>query len=119
MLYFNVRRVMEMRGIAKPFAFLLRNGFIRSTAVNFMNGNAELVKVAHIQKLCLLLNCTPSDLFDWQQTAKSPALDETQALKSLAREKSVPTLSEIVKDLSIEKVEEISAMIKQMKDKPE
>lgn len=115
MLRFNVMRVMNLRGIHQPWVFLVRNGFIRSTANNFFNGNVHEIKVAHIEKLCLLLNCAPSDLFEWQTDANSPALAENHALKSLAREKSAPTITEIVKDLPLEQMEEIGALLRQMK----
>jgi hypothetical protein len=117
MLRFNVMRVMNLRGIHKPWVFLVKNGFIRSTANNFYNGNVREIKVEHIEKLCLLLNCTPSDLFEWQADADSPYLAENQALNSLVREKSAPTIAEIVKDLPIEKMEEIGELLKQMKEK--
>jgi len=117
MLRFNVMRVMNLRGIHKPWVFLVRNGFIRSTANNFYNGNVREIKVEHIEKLCLLLNCTPSDLFEWEQSATSPALNENQALNSLVREKSAPTITEIVRDLPIERMEEIGELLKQMKEK--
>jgi len=117
MLRFNVMRVMSLRGINKPWVFMVKNGFIRSTANNFYNGNVREIKVEHIEKLCLLLNCTPSDLFEWETGADSPALTENQALNSLVREKSAPTITEIVKDLPIEKMEEIGELLKQMKEK--
>lgn len=116
MLRFNVMRVMSLRGIHKPWVFLVRNGFIRSTANKFYNGNVKEIKVEHIEKLCLLLNCTPSDLFEWQSNADAPALPENQALKSLIREKSAPTITEIVRDLPIEEMEKIGELIKQMKE---
>jgi hypothetical protein len=117
MLRFNVMRVMNLRGTHQPWVFMVQNGFIRSTASNFFNGNVLEIKIKHIEKLCLLLNCTPSDLFEWQTDANSSVLYKTHALKSLVREKSAPTITEIVKDLPIEKMEEISELLKQIKDK--
>lgn len=116
MLRFNVIRVMKLRGINKPWVFLRENGFIRSTANHFYNGNVLHIKVEHIEKLCLLLNCTPSDLFEWEPSANTSA-GENHALRSLVREKSAPTIAEIVKDLPIEKMEEIGEMLKQLKEK--
>jgi DNA-binding Xre family transcriptional regulator len=117
MLHFNVMRVMNLRGIHQPWVFMVKNGFIRSTANNFYNGNVKEIKVEHIEKLCLLLNCTPSDLFEWHSDETSPALTENQALKSLIREKSAPTITEIVRDLPIEKMEEIGKLLDRIKEK--
>ena len=117
MLSLNIKRIMNLRGIARPYGFLVKNGFVHTTAINLTNGYAANIKVEHIEKLCYLLNCSPSDLFEWQQTAKSPALNENHALKELIREKHAPTLAEIVKDMPIEKMEEIGKMLKDLKEK--
>lgn len=117
MLRFNINRVMNLRGIHKPWGFLVKNGFIRSTASNFVNGTVSEIKIEQIERLCLLLNCTPSDLFEWRTNENSPQLNENQALNALVRETSAPTITEIVKDLPIEKMEEISELLKQLKEK--
>jgi len=115
MLIFNVKRVLDLRGIDKPYAFLHHNGFVRSTSGNLVNGNVWEIKLRHIEKLCLLLNCTPNDLFEWRADKDAPPVSETHALKSLKREKDVPRISEIVKDMPIEKMVEISEMLNRMK----
>lgn len=115
MLYFNVKRVLDLRGIDKPYAFLVKNGFVHSTALNITGGKVVQIKIEQIEKLCLLLNCEPSDLFEWRQSEKSPALAENQALNALKRGKSAP-IADIVKDIPVEKMEEINEMIRQMKD---
>lgn len=117
MLKFNINRIMQLRGIARPYGFLVRNGFTRSTATNFTSGRATEIKVEHFQKLCLLLNCSPNDFFEWETTAKSPSLNDNHALNSLIREKHAPSLAEIVKDMPIEKMEEIGRMLKDLKEK--
>lgn len=117
MLSLNIKRIMNLRGIARHYSFLVKNGFVHATAINLTSGYAANIKVEHIEKLCYLLNCSPSDLFEWQQTAKSPALTENHALKELMREEHAPTLAEIVKDMPIEKMEEIGKMLKDLKEK--
>lgn len=117
MLYFNVKRVLDLRGIDKQYAFLVKNGFVHATAINYTSGRVVQIKIEQIEKLCLLLNCEPSDLFEWRQSEKSPLLAEYQALNNLKREQNAPTITEIVKDLPVEKMEEIGELLKQLKDK--
>jgi len=107
---------MNLRGIQKPWVFFFNNGFTRATSNNFYSGKVRELNVEHIEKLCLLLNCTPSDLFEWEPSANTSA-GENHALRSLVREKSAPTIAEIVKDLPIEKMEEIGELLKQIKEK--
>lgn len=116
MLRFDVMRVMKLRGIQKPWVFLMENGFTRSASNNFFSGNVLELKIWQIEKLCLLLNCTPSDLFDWEPSEHTSA-GENHAMRALIREKSAPTIADIVKDLPIEKMEEIGEMLKQLKEK--
>ena len=107
-----------MRGIENPWTFLFHNGFVRSTASNYYNGTAQTIRIEHIEKLCLLLNCSPSDLFEWHPDERARAsAGENHALNSLIREKSAPNISDIVKDLPIEKMEEIGRMLKDLKEK--
>lgn len=117
MLYLNVKRVLTLRGIDKPYAFLVKNGFSHPTAINFINGRTLQIKIRQIEQLCLLLNCEPSDLFEWRETDKSPAIEENQALNNLKRERSAPTITEIVNELPFGKMEEIGELLKQLKGK--
>jgi len=110
MLYFNIKRLLDLRGIDKQYAFLVKNGFASQTASNMVNNYVGHIKPAQMEKLCLLLNCTPNDLFDWQPD-KNSAVPENHPLKSLAKDKSAPPISEMVRDLPVEKLSELEAII--------
>lgn len=116
MLIFKPQRAMFMRGIDKMFNFLHKNGFIRSTATYLLNGTASHIKIEHIGKLCVLLNCTPNDLFEWKPDAKN-VLPENHALNSLVKDdlKSV-SLKDLLKDIPIEKMSELEGLLKGLKD---
>ena len=116
MIFLNVKRLMDLRGIEKPYTFLHRNGFVRATSRTIANGNALEIKLEHIERLCVLLNCSPNDLFEWRPGKDAPPISETHPLRALKREKEVQNISEIVKDMPIEKMEEISEMLNRMKE---
>jgi hypothetical protein len=64
MLVFNLSRVLTLRGVEKPFAFLVKRGFYRTIASNLLNNRTVNIKISHIETLCRALNCTPNDLFE-------------------------------------------------------
>lgn len=115
MLYLNVKRILDLRGIDKPFAYLHQNGFIRSTAHKFVHGDVWEIKLEQIERLCLLLNCSPNDLFEWKPD-KNTRVAENHPLKSLNKEKSAPKISQLVKDIPVDKLHRIEDLLKQLKD---
>src|SRR5690606_26595516 len=104
MLIYNLRRILALRGIDKPHAFLVKNGFAPSTASNMLAYYPIVFKVKSLEKLCVALRCTPNDLFEWRETEKS-SVPENHPLQTLVREKVKP-IAEMVKDLPLEKLTE-------------
>lgn len=102
-----------MRGIDKPFAFLMKIGFQRQTASNFANDRVFQVKITHLEMLCRALNCTPNDLFEWKPDGKSLTA-ENHSLQSLQKNRDVPQLSQMVKDIPLEKLDRLEAIIKEL-----
>jgi DNA-binding Xre family transcriptional regulator len=65
MLVFNLSRALKPRGVEKHYKFLLEQGFVPSSAHGFLRGAAIQIKFEQLERLCLALNCTPNDLFEW------------------------------------------------------
>lgn len=114
MLKYNIKRVLELRGIERPHSFLMKNGFASQTARNLVTNSMVHIKPGQIEKLCLLLNCTPNDLYEWKPDANVPVA-ENHPLKELKREKPAQNIAQMVKDLSVEKLGELESMINQLK----
>jgi DNA-binding Xre family transcriptional regulator len=106
MLVFNLSRIMALRGVNQRFGFLVNRGFHRTIANNLANDRALNIKLAHMEKLCRLLNCTPNDLFEWKPD-QNETLGETHALHALKREKTAPRISPIMKEIPLEKLDRI------------
>lgn len=115
MLYLNVGRVLNLRGIVKWFSYLHKNGFIRSTATSLVSNKVYQIRFSLLEQLCLLLNCTPNDLFQWQPD-EHQKVTENVALKVLIRDNSALVISQIVKDMPIEKLERVKELLTQLKD---
>jgi DNA-binding Xre family transcriptional regulator len=114
MLKFNPRRVFRLRGINNDMTFMMKNGFIRSTASNLLNGHTNYVKDSHLEKLCLLLHCTPNDLFDWTP-GKDTLIADDHPIHALKRGLPPKSVSEIVKDLPLDKLDKVESLLQQLK----
>lgn len=65
MLQLNILSILKARGIEQPYKFLVKNGFVPFTAHKLKNNKVEHIRIDHIERLCVLLNCTPNDIFEW------------------------------------------------------
>jgi len=106
MLRFNPKRVFALRGIENPVTVMLEAGIIRNTVNNLLRQQTSVVKIEHVEILCRLLNCTPNDLYEWHPTG-ADALPETHSLNALKRKKTVQDINALVKEIPLEKVEEL------------
>ena len=106
MLRFNLKRVFALRGVDNPVAFMIEAGMIRQTANNLLKQQTSIVKIEHLELLCRKLNCTPNDFFEWQPDAAN-ALPEKHSLNSLKRSLPAQGIINLVKDIPLEKMEEL------------
>ena len=115
MLKFNPRRVFALRGIQNDLTLMMKNGFGRGTANNILNFNNRSIKTEHIEKLCVLLRCTPSDLYEWKPDSKTVVPDD-HPLHTLRRSENEATLTAIVKDLPLDKLDKVAAFLSELKN---
>lgn len=115
MLVFNLSRVLALRGVAKPFAFLQKKGLYRTIASKLINNRPVNIKISHIDIICRALNCTPNDLFEWKPE-EPDTIGENHALKALVRNKSAQQLSRIFNEIPVEKLERVEEFLNQLKD---
>lgn len=117
MLIFNLPRALRLRGITEhQAAFLQKHGFVPATAYNFLKYTAASIKFDHLEKLCKILNCSPNDLFDWKPD-EGETIGETHSLNVLKR-KSGKDLSQMLKEVPMEKFEQIETLLEEMKNQP-
>jgi DNA-binding Xre family transcriptional regulator len=69
MLLLDLSRVMSDRGITHPSRFLREHGFSYHIIHRLLHGKLTSTSFATLEQLCLVLHCTPADLFTWQQPA--------------------------------------------------
>src|SRR5687768_7261425 len=65
MLYCNALKVFKARGISNPYSVLVKNGFTANIAHRYATGKVDQIRLTHLEKLCVILNCTPHDMLEW------------------------------------------------------
>lgn len=90
MLFLNLKPILAARGIERPYSFLVKAGFTPPTAHNLLHSNTSTFRLKHIEKLCLILNCTPSDLLLWKKNSNE-IVDANHSLTALKTAAIIPT----------------------------
>jgi DNA-binding Xre family transcriptional regulator len=115
MLVFNPNRMFALRKIDKPHLALVKNGFAKSSATNLLNYVSRRLTIEHVEKLCLLLNCTPNDLFEWR-SGKNETLDERHPLNALKRADKSESLTELINKIPVEKLAQIDDFLRDLQN---
>jgi len=115
MLYFNYKKIFELRGITKPFKFLMDNGFSRAKAYNITSSYPSSLSLANLDRMCTVLSCTPNDVLTWVPS-KDSQIPETHPLHKLKAAESV-SIAALTKDIPISQMPEIINAIQEAKSK--
>lgn len=110
MLTFNFGRVFKARGIEKPFSYLVKAGYSDNFATRVANSRMERMNLKDIEKLCVMLQCTPNDILQWIPDAKE-ANSEKHPLAALKRTDSFTPLRQMLKDVPLDKLSAIETLI--------
>jgi len=100
MLKFDVHPLLKLKGAKTTAAYLRDFGVTENKAKHLINKNVKFIAISDIEKLCRIFNCTPNDLFTFEEPASKP-LPQNSALRQLVRT-PLPSLPELVSDLSAE-----------------
>lgn len=110
MLIYNLRTLFRERGIERPFSFLVKAGIAPATAHNILSNNTRSCKLRHIELLCRLLLCEPSDLFVWAPD-KGVIYPENLPLKRLQRRMGTEELMSMISKLPLDELREVTELI--------
>lgn len=105
MLKLSLVRALQLRGVKNHKQFLNDLNFASSSVKGFLNETAAQIKYEQLEALCVALNCTPNDLFEWQPDEKR----QIQPNHSLNRLKK-KNLAQMLNDIPLEKFEQIDVL---------
>jgi DNA-binding Xre family transcriptional regulator len=106
MLQLNLNRIFKARGIEQPYKFLVKGGFVPFTAHKYKNGKVEQIRLDHIEQLCILLNCTPNEIFEW---APKDLLEDRfdHPLQAIRRREKKIDIAKLLAKMPLAKLEEV------------
>jgi hypothetical protein len=116
MLFFNLPRIVKLKGIAKPFSHFIRLGYSPNLASRMSQNTVQAFTVAKLEKYCIEFNCTPNDLFEFRPNPSHP-LPADHPLYQLKREDNAEEIITLLHDLPIEKIRELAALVKSESEK--
>ena len=112
MLTFNINRLLKIRGVEKPYAYMVASGFSSDFSVRIIKNKTRRMDLNMVERLCELFRCTPNDLIEWEPSPEQAAV-ENHPLKPLERAKKVEGLTQLLNSVPLDKLEEIESLIKE------
>lgn len=106
--------MFKLRGINTPTIFLQRNGFKDYTSYKIAYDKFKFLSAGSIEKLCLLLNCTPNDLMEWIPDT-TQAQNESIALRKLISTQKNINIAQVINEVPVEKMNEFIDKVQELK----
>lgn len=116
MFKLRVKYIMETKGIVNPYNFLIKQGFTPNIASRYINGTVDLMNLAYLEKLCLLLQCTPHDLLEWEPP-KEETVTDSHPLSPLIRNDKPYNIITHINKLPLSKVKQLQEYISELDKK--
>lgn len=110
MLKFNFTRVFKARGIERPYTYLVKSGYSASFATRVVNNKVRQLNAIDVEKLCVMLRCTPNDLLEWIP-GQNYNSGEGHPLSSLRRIGSDGQINRILYNIPVDRLSEIEQLI--------
>lgn len=112
MLHFKIKELIEKKGKIKTYSYLTSQCKISSSvAVNLLNGKQKSINRKDISKICIAFNCTPNDLFYWDNSHDH--LPESHPLVAVLKPPdNISNWSNILTSLPKESVEKLYEIAK-------
>ena len=110
MLKYNFKRIFKARGVEHPYTYLVKAGFSGTFANKITHNRLGRLNPRELEKLCILLRCTPTDLMEWKPE-EGQQVDESHPLNDIRYTKSVVDISKTLNSVPPGQLKEINALI--------
>ena len=111
MFILNLTSIFKVRGIERPYTFLVKAGLSPHTATSILSSSTRVFRLDHIELICEKLNCTPNDLLMWKPD-KNKNIGENHSLTKLKRDQSDYNIHETLKTIPLDQLNEIASILK-------
>jgi DNA-binding Xre family transcriptional regulator len=106
MLKLNVSSLLRSRGIENAGRYLVQQGLAYHTANRLLTGKVESMTYETLEKLCLVCNCSPDELFVWVKD-EGTTVAEDHPLQKLKPKVAMPSPVERIKKMSPAKLKKL------------
>ena len=110
MLYLNLAPIFKARQIEKPYSFLVKIGIAPHTASKIIRNDMHVLRLNHIELICLHLHCEPNDLLAFKPD-KNMVLSNNHPLNKLIPEQEDFNWQETLKTLPVSKLKEVAKFL--------
>lgn len=115
MLFLNLTPIFKIRGIEKPYTFLVKGGFSAHSATTILNYRTRTFRLDHIELLCDILVCEPNDLLAWTPE-KGKKYSENCPLSKLELQPLDTKLLETFSTMTYKELKEVTKTISDNKN---
>ncbi len=112
MIRYNFDRVFKARGIERPFSYLRQAGFSDNFATKVKNNRVVRLNLKELEKLCLVLRCTPNDFCEWIKE-KDTQVDSDHPINLIKRSDKVVDIIKTLNTVPLGQLDEIEGIIKE------
>lgn len=112
MLKYNFERILKARGIDKPFSYLVSAGFSDNFATRVKNNRIKVLRLKELERLCLLFNCTPNDLYEWHPS-DNQQVDKDHVMNDIRRTDKVINITQALNSVPLNKLNKLEELINQ------
>ncbi len=112
MLKYNINKVLKERRIEKPIKYLRQAGIYEAFALRIKNNQVKRINLPTIEKLCILLKCTPNDLMEWKPDDNAELYKDHPLNIMMENRKKIDDLSKMLSSVPFEKLGNIEELIK-------
>jgi len=112
MIRYNFTRIFRARGVSKPYSYLLKSGFSDKLATKIKNNAIRRLDLGTLERLCLLLSCTPNDLLEWIPE-NDVVVNEDHPLNEIRKSANTADIFKTLNSVPLGKLKEIEELIKE------
>lgn len=99
----------------KPHSELVKYGFVKLSGTNLLGYYARRVTIEHLEKLCVQLNCTSSDLFE-RHAQEIVSIAGNHALNLIKSSDKSENLTELIKAIHVEKLAQVDELLHSLQE---
>lgn len=116
MITYRISRLLALKGITKPVAYLTKAGFNHNTAWRLSRDKVQNLTTDQIEKLCIALNCSPNELLEYIPGEKQN-LKTSHPLNALIYTQKQIDIQNVGADIPVNKLAAFSEELQELKKK--